>query len=346
MKLARLRLTNFRQHAESNIEFDTGLTGIIGPNGAGKSTILEAIAWALYGGNTVRGGNESLRFNRAAARAPVRVELEFDLAGHRYRVVRGLSMAELYLDGGEVAIANSVTTVAEMLQRRLGMTRTEFFNTYFTGTEGTRGDAVDGAVGAGAVPVAGAGLREAARGTGTLRCAAEGTRERDRRPACRDARPRRDRRRRSGRRARPSPPPPHRRPRRSGSSARPSSHWSPWRRDGSRQPDGTRRAAADRDRARRGGWRVAGDHARRGPDRETELAQVTEARAALTPLLPDVDAFARAQAELEALRALAVQDGRRRALLETQAALDGEVRRRSTSSATRLATVRRSSRRR
>jgi exonuclease SbcC len=97
MKLARLRLTNFRQHAESDIEFGTGLTGIIGPNGAGKSTILEAIAWALYGGNTVRGGNESLRFNRASARAPVRVELEFDLAGHRYRVVRGLSMDDVYL---------------------------------------------------------------------------------------------------------------------------------------------------------------------------------------------------------------------------------------------------------
>jgi exonuclease SbcC len=124
---------NFRQHAETEIEFDSGLTGIIGPNGAGKSTILEAIAWALYGGNTARGGNESIRFNRASPRAPVRVELDFELAGHRYRVVRGLSMAELFLDGGEEPIANSVTAVAEMLQRRIGMSRTEFFNTYFTG---------------------------------------------------------------------------------------------------------------------------------------------------------------------------------------------------------------------
>lgn len=133
MRLSRLRLVNFRQHAETEIEFDSGLTGIIGPNGAGKSTILEAIAWALYGGNTARGGNESIRFYRAAARSPVRVELDFELAGHRYRVVRGLSMAELFLDGGEEPIANSVSAVAEMLQRRIGMTRTEFFNTYFTG---------------------------------------------------------------------------------------------------------------------------------------------------------------------------------------------------------------------
>ena len=133
MRLTRLRLLNFRQHADSDFAFEAGLTGIIGPNGVGKSTLLEAIAWALYGGDTARGGKDSIRFSRAAARAQVRVELEFALGGHRYRVVRGLTMAELYLDGGEQPIANSATAVGEMLQRRLGMSRAEFFNTYFTG---------------------------------------------------------------------------------------------------------------------------------------------------------------------------------------------------------------------
>lgn len=133
MKLNRLRLVNFRQHEDSDLMFEAGITGIIGPNGAGKSTLLEAIAWALYGGDTARGGKDSIRFARAAARSQVRVELDFDLAGHRYRVVRGLSVAELYVDGGEQPIANSATAVGEMLQRRLGMTRNEFFNTYFTG---------------------------------------------------------------------------------------------------------------------------------------------------------------------------------------------------------------------
>ena len=133
MKLSRLVLTNFRQHADSDLVFEGGLTGIIGPNGVGKSTLLEAMAWALYGGDTARGGKDSIRFARAPARAQVRVELEFELGGHRYRVVRGLTVAELYLDGGEQPIANSATAVGEMLQRRLGMTRAEFFNTYFTG---------------------------------------------------------------------------------------------------------------------------------------------------------------------------------------------------------------------
>jgi len=133
VRLNRIRLLNFRQHADTEIEFDTGITGIIGANGAGKSTILEAIAWALYGGDTARGGKDTIRFSRAEARASVRVELDFELGGHRYSVVRGLTMAELFLDGAEAPLANSATSVGELLQRRLGMTRSEFFNTYFTG---------------------------------------------------------------------------------------------------------------------------------------------------------------------------------------------------------------------
>ncbi|HEX8850330.1 MAG TPA: SMC family ATPase [Gemmatimonadaceae bacterium] len=133
MRLNSLHLVNFRQHADTKIEFDLGLTGIIGPNGSGKSTILEAIAWALYGQSAARGTRESIRFARAGARAQVRVELDFELGGHRYRVVRGLTSAELYLDNSAAPIANSLTGVTELLQRRLGMSQREFFNTYFTG---------------------------------------------------------------------------------------------------------------------------------------------------------------------------------------------------------------------
>ena len=111
MRLNALHLTNFRQHADTRIEFDLGLTGVIGPNGAGKSTILEAIAWVLYGQPAARGTRDSIRFLRAGPRAPVRVELDFELGGHRYRVIRGLSNAELYLDGGAEPIASSITGV-------------------------------------------------------------------------------------------------------------------------------------------------------------------------------------------------------------------------------------------
>jgi DNA repair protein SbcC/Rad50 len=131
--LNSLRLCNFRQHADTRIVFDSGLTGIIGPNGAGKSTILEAIAWALYGTPAARGTRDSIRFNRAGARSQVRVELDFELGGHRYLVSRGLTNAELFLDGASAPIANTITGVTELLRRRLGMSLDEFFNTYFTG---------------------------------------------------------------------------------------------------------------------------------------------------------------------------------------------------------------------
>ncbi len=323
MRLARLRLTNFRQHADSDIEFDTGLIGIIGPNGAGKSTILEAIAWALYGGNTVRGGNESLRFHRAGPRAPVRVELEFELAGHRYRVVRGLSMAELYLDGGEAPIANSVTTVAEMLQRRLGMTRTEFFNTYFTGQKelavmqalsaSERAQFLSRVLGYERLRVAqelcATRRKELASEVAGLRAGmpdrdAVAQQEREARTvveattaAAREA----DRLEAETREALESVAP----------------RWlaAQTGRD-ERQRLETELAAVDGEAVALG----------RAAERlAAELAQVREARDALQPLLPDVAAFEQAQERLEAMRALAVHDGRRRALLETQAALGGEV---------------------
>src|SRR3982750_3023331 len=133
MRLNSLRLINFRQHCDSYISFDTGLTGIIGANGSGKTTILEAIAWALYGQDAARGRKETIRSLRAGPGAKVSVELDFELGGHRYRVKRGLTQAELFLDGAEAPVANSLSGVTDVLRRRLGMSREEFFNTYFTG---------------------------------------------------------------------------------------------------------------------------------------------------------------------------------------------------------------------
>jgi exonuclease SbcC len=131
MQLARVRLVNFRQHAETDLEFGPGLTGIFGPNGAGKSTILEAIAWAIYGAQALRGDKDSVRRLGAKGRAPVEVTLEFRLGAHEYRVTRGLVTATLHQDGR--LVANSLTAVTERLRRALGMTHDEFFNTYFTG---------------------------------------------------------------------------------------------------------------------------------------------------------------------------------------------------------------------
>ncbi len=131
MRLHSLRLRNFRQHVNTEIVFSGGITGIIGPNGAGKTTILEAIAFALYAwGRTTREQMVSLN---ATGRQGMTVELEFELGRHRYRVVRGRSTAELYLDQEEAPTVVSPTAVTDRLQRLLGMSRDEFFRTYFTG---------------------------------------------------------------------------------------------------------------------------------------------------------------------------------------------------------------------
>ncbi len=132
MRLIRLALKNFRQHADTEIEFRPGLTGVIGPNGAGKSTIFEAIAWAIYGAPAARGTKDTLRFNRAPGRSTVQAELEFELRGERYRVIRTPRTAELYRFEQEDPIAAGLGEVTRQLTRRLGMTRGEFFNTYFT----------------------------------------------------------------------------------------------------------------------------------------------------------------------------------------------------------------------
>src|SRR5688572_3695530 len=132
MRLISLRLQNFRQHVDTRIEFHRGITGVIGPNGAGKTTILEAIAWAIYGAAAARGTNDSIRFTRAPGRARVLVDLAFELGGHEFRVTRTLNSADVFLDQGVTPVATGTSGATSYLQKNVGMTRDEFFNTYFT----------------------------------------------------------------------------------------------------------------------------------------------------------------------------------------------------------------------
>ena len=133
MRLHRLALTNFRQHASTEIAFGPGVTGVIGPNGAGKTTLLEAVAWAFYGTPAVRGGRDTIRWFGARARSPAQVEVEFALGDHEYRVVRSEHTAALHLDRGAEPFAMGATEVTAQLQRILGMKLEEFYNTYFAG---------------------------------------------------------------------------------------------------------------------------------------------------------------------------------------------------------------------
>ncbi len=139
MRLISLKLKNFRQHADSEIFFQNGVTAVVGDNGTGKSTLLEAISWAIYGTDAVRNTKDTIIWNKAAKyansgeKAKVRVELVFSLENETYKVVRELVKAELYHGSSQTPIAISQGEVTKKLISILGMTRQEFFNTYFTG---------------------------------------------------------------------------------------------------------------------------------------------------------------------------------------------------------------------
>lgn len=133
MKLISLELQNFRQHAATRVDFNTGIIAITGTNGSGKSTLLEGISWILYGVEAARGNKDSIKWNKAPAKAKVKGELTFKLDDQTYRVVRELIKAEIYLEDGETPIAISHDEVNKYISNLFGMNRSEFFNTYFTG---------------------------------------------------------------------------------------------------------------------------------------------------------------------------------------------------------------------
>ncbi len=133
MRLIALKMENFRQHCNSHIDFSDGITIINGANGSGKSTVLEAICWAIYGNDAARGTKDSIKWNKAKARTKVLVEVVFQLEKEVYIVKRYLDKAEVYLSDADAPIVNSQTEVTKYLVEKIGMTKNEFFNTYFTG---------------------------------------------------------------------------------------------------------------------------------------------------------------------------------------------------------------------
>ena len=97
MRVQRLTIEGFGpfagRHTIDFTEFrDTGVYLIGGPTGSGKSSILDAIVFALYDAvpryDGVSGKRKSLRSDFAQPRNATRVELEFEVAGDRYRIRR------------------------------------------------------------------------------------------------------------------------------------------------------------------------------------------------------------------------------------------------------------------
>ncbi len=137
MRLRTLHLQNYRRFEDQTIEFPDGLIGIVGENGAGKTTILEAVAWALYGPDAARTSKELVKREGAPPQTPCRVELEFELGGDAYRLVRELRGANLqpsavlYKNAGASPEAETSTAVTERIRRLLGLDMQSFFTSVF-----------------------------------------------------------------------------------------------------------------------------------------------------------------------------------------------------------------------
>lgn len=128
MIIHTLKLTNYRFHADTTIDFDTGITGIVGTNGEGKSTLIEAISWMLFGNSATEGRADGIRWKRAPARHVAEGEMEFTVGGSRYHVWRSETDAILKQDG--VKIAQKRSGVDPKMASVLGMDLAQFEATY------------------------------------------------------------------------------------------------------------------------------------------------------------------------------------------------------------------------
>jgi len=129
MRLHRLKLENFRQHANTDVTFERGMTAIIGPNGSGKSTLVEAVTFALYGEQ--RDKKETVRFHWATGKR-FSVALEFGFDGRRFLVERTHSDASLtQLGEPEMVRATGLSETTRACERLLGLTYEQFVNSFF-----------------------------------------------------------------------------------------------------------------------------------------------------------------------------------------------------------------------
>jgi exonuclease SbcC len=138
MIIRSIDIKNFRLHADTSIDFAAeGITGIVGSNESGKSTILEALLWAFFGGDAVRGTKAGIRWFRAPERQLAKVLVSFELKGVHYAIERTETAARVMEvtdhpdgDGAFIVLAEGTAAVNKYIPELLGMSHSEFLSSF------------------------------------------------------------------------------------------------------------------------------------------------------------------------------------------------------------------------
>ncbi|WP_405303297.1 AAA family ATPase [Methanobrevibacter sp.] len=145
MIFTKLKLTNFKSHENTTINFNKGISVIVGENGAGKSTLLEAISFALFKQHTAKKMDDLVRNNADS----MSVELEFSSNNRDYKIVRSkksMLKSSIYKktskDGGFVHICTGDKEVANEVRQILDVDSDLFLNAIYI-RQGEIADLVD-----------------------------------------------------------------------------------------------------------------------------------------------------------------------------------------------------------
>ncbi len=136
MILHTLKLNNFKQYGNLELDFKEGLVGIVGRNGSGKSSVFEAVLLCLFG--DIKLDKNFFRSSWANSKDPVVLDLSFEVRNKRYRILRefrgkALAHQAQFYDQDEKSLAAGAKPVTEAVTELLGMDKDSFTRSIFSG---------------------------------------------------------------------------------------------------------------------------------------------------------------------------------------------------------------------